>query len=263
MEWDKLEQILGIALATVVLKGVEDYGKWRKKKKEDEDRPKRKTANVNTLLEIKSKLVEIRKEAGCNRVCLFEFSNGKTTHGNISLEFIFCTLEDVDNKSAGMSERFQNIPAATMYKTISEIEKSEKGWTMFDDRSNDETANQRRRYWGIMSSLNAPITDDIWEGMIGLHWMNNYADIEKINILEILRLIEDVRNLMANLVKKEDMNIWKRLRWALTFYALLMIVQGRDVIVSNYRKSLSKPTIEAMISRDLYKYHEKRYHDGK
>lgn len=263
MEWDKIEQILGIAMATVALDGGKQYFDWRKKQKEEAEKPKRKSENARVKMEIYNKLIEIRKEADCNRVDLYEFSNGKTTHGEISLDFIYCTLESVDNKSAGMIDRFQGIAIATMLKTITEINESPKGWIRFDDNSHDDLANKRRRYWGIMSSYNFKITEDIWDGMIGLHWMNEYAILTEENIQEITRLIEDIRNLMAKLIKKESMNIWARLRWALTFWVVLMVVENHKVITSNYQKSLSKPTIEAMINRDLYKYHEKNISDGK
>lgn len=263
MEWDKIEQILGIAMATVALDGGKQYLDWRKKKKEDAERPKKKNEDLKTRADIKLKMVEIRMVAECNRVDLFEFGNGKMTHGGISLEFVYCTLEDVDNKTAGMSERFQGIPAATMNKTLVEINESPKGWTRFDDRSEDETANQRRRYWGIMSSYNFKITNEVTEGMIGLHFMHEYGTISDENIQEILRLIEDIRNLMTKLVKKETMNIWQRLRWAMTFWVVFMIIHERETIVSNYKKSFDKPTISAILNKDLQAYHEKKYNDGK
>lgn len=200
---DKIEEFVGIALLYGGIEALHEFQDRRKKKREKQEMPKIKDGNAKVRIDIYNVLIEIRAYSGCNRVDIFEFSNGKYTHGGISLEVVNCTLEAVDNTTKGMINDFQNVPIATMLGTINLINENVDGWVRFDDCSDDELSNKRRRYWGIRTSYNFKITDTIWDGMVGLHWVSEYATLTKEEVNYIAVLIERVRILMAKLVKEK------------------------------------------------------------
>lgn len=201
---DKIEEFVGIALLYAGIEAIHEFSDRRKKKREKEEMPKIKDNNAKIRIDIYNILIEIRAYSGCNRVDIFEFSNGKYTHGGISLESINCTSEAVDNTTKGMINDFRDMPIANMLGTINLINESLDGWIRFDDHSDDELSNKRRRYWGIKASYNFRITETIWDGMVGLHWVGEYATLTKEEINYILVLIERVRILMSKLVKDKS-----------------------------------------------------------
>lgn len=194
--------IIGMALIFIGSYFFDQWKKKREKKLEEKNRP----AVLDASAKIREKIVEyitkIQAYTGCSRAALFEYSNGNYTHSNISLQFIECTYEATDESTAPIINIFKREPIAPYLKIINIINESKTSWSRITDTEPDPSINKIQRYWRTSTSYNFRITDSVWDGVVGLSWINKEAELSPEQITNVEIMIMRIYNLMSQLVKK-------------------------------------------------------------
>ena len=180
MEWkeiaEKYAQFIALVIFFAAKEGLAKYKTWRKTKKLEDGKNDRLDLSSSLRRQIHEHLIKIQAYLGCNRVSIYEYSNGTYTMNGISLQFINMTYEVCDDATAPVINKFQLIPISPYLNRLSEIDANTAGYVR--SSINDGTVVERRlrKIWSTHTSYTFKLAERVWEGCLSIS--NSHSEIE-------------------------------------------------------------------------------------
>lgn len=197
-----LAKFTALVLLAMGYEGLKWWKKHRAQKKLQNSKNIKLDMTSEIRRQIQEHMIRIQAFVNCNRVALFEYSNGTRTLSDISLQFINMTYEVPDDSTAPMINRFQLIAISPYLDVIKTIDKSETGYIKTDLNDGTLVDRRLRRSWSTASSYSFKIGASIWDGCLAL---SNVSDPLELNDEEMeyvqVQLIH-IRELMIKLQKQ-------------------------------------------------------------
>lgn len=192
-------------LALVGLYFLREGLKWYKQKRITKKLEDGKNNKLNITSDIRRKiqeeLIKIQVYVGCNRVSIFEYSNGTRTLNDISLQFINMTYEVPDDTTAPIINRFQLIAISPYLDKIKLIDQT-PGFVKETATDGTQVEQRLRRSWNTHTSYSFKISNSIWDGFLSLMNVSTPLELTNEEIEYVQIHIMYIRELMIKLQKQ-------------------------------------------------------------